>query len=113
MAIKSGLYHLEGQVIFDLYPGEKRLRIADDPDDRHWPFYFYWDGEKLEQDIYEFLGIEVLDVSQITDDWLEEIDKLTLPRLDIPDAGLSDVSVTDALRWARKTYPSRYTGVKT
>lgn len=75
-------------------------------------FYFAWDADKLERDEYEFGGIEVPDIAHLTEDWLAELDKLDLPRVDVPEAGLRDVTISDVLRWARKTYASRYTGVR-
>jgi hypothetical protein len=96
-----------------LYSSERRERIADDPDERNWPFWIFWDAPKLDQGEREFLGIEALDVSDITDYWLAELEKLNLPRIDVPEADLHDVTVADALRWARQTYPSRYARVAT
>ncbi|MBA2453195.1 MAG: hypothetical protein H0V47_08500, partial [Chloroflexia bacterium] len=42
-------------------------RIADDPDERNSPFWIFWDAPKLDKGEREFLGIEALDVSDITD----------------------------------------------
>lgn len=108
MAINASLFHSLGQVKFWLYPEQSRERIADDPDERNWPFWIYWDGIKLEAGEREFLGIEALDVSHITEYWLGELEKLDLPRIDVLETDLCDVTVADALRWARQTYPSRY-----
>lgn len=108
MAIIASLYHDDGQVIFDLYLDQYRDRVADDPDERNWPFWIYWDAPKLDKGEREFLGIEALDVSHITDYWLTQLEKLNLPRINVPEANLYDVTVADALRWARQTYPSRY-----
>lgn len=108
MAIIADVYGDIGQVIFMLYPGQSRERIADDPDERNWPFWIYWDAIKLDEGEREFLGIEALDVSHITDYWLAELEKLDLPRIDVLATDLRDVTVADALRWARQTYPSRY-----
>lgn len=79
------------------------------PDNRDWPFDFSYDDAKFVLGEREFLGIEVLDVSFITDYWLAELDKVEgVPRVDVPEAGLFDVTISDVLRWARQTYPSRY-----
>lgn len=108
MAINARLFQSLGQIKFSLYPEQRRERVADDPDERNWPFWIYWDAPKLDRGEREFLGIEALDVSHITDYWLGELEKLDLPRIDVPEVGLHDVTVADALRWARQTYPSRY-----
>lgn len=109
MAVNVGIYYDDGLVAFDLYPGTPKAAIVDYPDDRDWPFEFYYDDEKFALGEREFLGIEVLDVSFITDYWLGELDKVEcLPRVDVPEAGLVDVTIADVLRWARQTYPSRY-----
>ena len=100
MAIAAELLYLDGVVFLELLPDTRRARVSSDPDDRNWPFYFYYDDEKLAHDDREFVGIEVLDVSNITDEWLAELDKVDLPRV--------DVTISDVLRWARQTYPSRY-----
>lgn len=102
---KDNVYHDDGFVAITLYPGSERNDVGSSPDDRAWPFDFYYDADKLARGEREFLGIEVLDVSLITDEWLAELERLDLPRVDVPEADLADV-----LRWARQTYPSRYTG---
>lgn len=111
MAIEAGFYHDDGLVSVELYPGVQKAGVVSMPDERDWPFYFDYDDEKLAAGEREFLGIEVLDVSFITDDWLAELEKLDLPRVDVAEAGLTDVSIADVLRWARDTFPSRYSGV--
>lgn len=111
MAINAGIYQDDGLVAFDLDCGTLKSTVVDYPDDRDWPFEFYYDDEKFARGEREFLGIEVLDVSLITDYWLTELEKLDLPRVDVPEAGLTDASIADVLRWARETFPSRYTGI--
>lgn len=110
MAITAEISAFEGFFALNLVdPPLPHADILDAPDDRHWPFDFSYDDEKFARGEREFLGIEVLDVSLITDYWLGELDKLDLPRVDVPEAGLFDVTIADVLRWARETYPSRYT----
>lgn len=82
--------------------------VGDWPDDRRWPFDFFYDDDKLAEGEYELVGIEVLDVSLITDEWLTELEKLDLPRIDVPEANLYDATFAEVLRWARKTNSSRY-----
>jgi hypothetical protein len=109
MAVPAELKYFDGLIFLDLLPGSRRARVSNDPDDRNWPFYFYYDDEKLACGERELVGLEVLDVSNITDYWLSELDKMEgLPRVDVPDLGLMDVTFADVLRWARQIYPSRY-----
>lgn len=109
MAVEASIYHDDGLVAVELYPDVQKAGVVSMPDERDWPFYFDYDDEKLATGEREFLGIEVLDVSLITDEWLAELEKLDLPRVDVAEAGLTDVSIADVLRWARDTFPSRYT----
>lgn len=108
MAIKAGIRQYDGWVSVELYPGVPKAGVVSYPDERDWPFDFDYEDAKLAAGEYEFLGIEVLDVSLITDYWLTELGKLDLPRVDVSEAGLFNVSIADVLRWARETYPSRY-----
>lgn len=108
MAVKAEIFHHDGWFALGLYPGEEREWVGDEPDSRRWPFYFAWDAKKLEEGVYELGGIEVLDVSLITDEWLAALDELDLPRVEVPEGRLFNASISDVLRWARTTYPSRY-----
>lgn len=109
MAIKTALSHFDGFFAVHLTePPLPHADVLDYPDDRAWPFEFSYADAKFAAGEREFLGIEVLDTSNITDYWLAELDKLDLPRVDVPEAGLTDVSIADVLRWARETFPSRY-----
>lgn len=109
MAIKTTLSHFDGFFAVHLTdPPLPHADVLDFPDDREWPFDFSYDDTRFASGEREFLGIEVLEVSLITDYWLTELDKLDLPRVDVPEAGLTNASVADVLRWARETFPSRY-----
>ena len=109
MAVTAELYYYDGFVAVNLLdPPLPHADVVSHPDGRDWPFDFSYDDEKFTLGEREFLGIEVLDVSFITDYWLAELDKVDLPRVDVPEAGLVDVTIADVLRWARQTYPSRY-----
>jgi hypothetical protein len=55
--------------------------------------------EDLEE--HEFLGVEIVDISELSDRDLDAIERLNPPRIDIPDEGLLDAQVTDVLRMAR------------
>lgn len=113
MAVAATLYHDDGFVGLMLCLDEQREKVGDDPSianydpgDRLW---FYWDADRLlNRDEYVFLGIEVNDIGLLRDEDLDAIDHLDLPLVDVPVAGMSDARISDVLRWARKTYPSRY-----
>ena len=113
MAVSARIQHADGRVVLALYANEERQWISHDPDERNWGLYIYADHEKLDQGEYQIVGIEAVDVSDITDFWLQELDRLDLPRIEVFDVGLLNVTVADALRWARATYPSRHTRVTT
>lgn len=108
MAVKARITHYDGFISLELHPGVQKAAISSAPDDRSWPFDFDYDDNKFAEGEREFLGIEVLDISRITDYWLTELDKIDLPRVNVPEADLYDAKISDVLRWARETYPSRY-----
>lgn len=108
MARRAKLDHFDGKIVLDLYPDEERQWIAADPDDCEWRLYIYADHVKLEQGKYEIVGIEALDVSDITDESLSSLSALGLQHIDIIEIGVRNASISDVLRWARETYPSRY-----
>lgn len=111
MAIDTEIFHFDGFFAVHLTdPPLPHASVVSSPDDRDWPFDFNYDDEALARGELEFLGLEVLDVSRITDYWLTELDKVDLPRVNVPEANLYDVMISDVLRWARETYPSRYSG---
>lgn len=108
MAVKASLYYDTSMFSIDLYPDESREWVSDLPDDRDWPFDFDWNAQKLERGEYELGGVRVGDVRLISDYWLDELDALDLPRVDVAAADLFDVTIGDVFRWARRTYPSKY-----
>ena len=103
--IHNELIHL------DLYPGQRRLRVTADPGvpgyEQGFNVWFYWDGDLLEQNEREFLGVEVGNIEYLTEADLVVVEQLDLPRIDVPEGGLHDVTVADALRWAKAHFPSR------
>lgn len=114
MAVEASLDCVDGLVGLFLSIAKDREKIGDDPNiagydpgDRLW---FYWDAEKLlgENEEYDFLGIEINDIGMLRDEDLAIIDRLDLPHVDVPEVGMFDAPISDVLRWARKTYPSRY-----
>src|SRR5690554_4626600 len=99
MALKSRISAYEGFFAIHFVERNYGAGVGDFPDDRMWPFDFFYEDEKLARGEYELVGVEVLDVSLITDEWLAEMEKLDLPRVDVPEAGLIDATLLDVLRW--------------
>lgn len=114
MAVRAELIQHDELLHLDLYPDERRLRATDEPDVPGFQpstnLWFYWDDEKLERGEREFLGIEVEDLKKLTEAELRGLEHLGLPRIDIPEVNLFNVTVADALRWARQAYDKRRAG---
>ena len=109
MAVEARV-HLEGRHLdLQLYADERRSRVSDDPPELRgfsfgsttWPYY---DGEKLDRGEYEFVGIEVSSIGDLTDKDIAAIERLDWPRVNVPQAGLLDASIADVLRWARAAH---------
>lgn len=106
MAVDASFY-LDGSIAgIVLLPKGRRSSIADDIDvpgytanDITW---WYWDEEKLARGEREFLGIEVIDITLLTEADFVAIARLDLPTIDSPAYGLFDVTIADALRWAQR-----------
>lgn len=109
MAVDAELTLEGGHLNLDLYPGERRVRVSDDPPElpdfdpgsTTWPYY---DGDALERGEYEFVGIEIADMARFRDEDLAALETLNLPRVTCREQGLIDVSVADALRWAKRAH---------
>jgi hypothetical protein len=104
LAVTAALYDLDDFVSLRLRPDDTVTeRIEDEPPgwDPAAPFYFLWDGDKLERGEWECLGITAR-IGRVTDQHLAQLTRLDLPRVDLPDANLFDASVADVLRWARR-----------
>lgn len=108
MAVKARLsqYDDDRFVNLDWHIDERRVRSTDDyPSPEYEPdayMFFYWDDEKIEDlGQHEFLGVEIVDIGELSDRDLDAIDRLNPPRIDIPEDELFNVSVTDVLRKAR------------
>ena len=106
MAVNAGIYFSDLQFSIDLYPREPRERIGDDPPmgqlPPDCPFWFEWDGDKLERGEYEFLGLAVHGgLAQVSEEHLRGLDTLPLPRVTCRDEGIVDQTVSDVVRWAR------------
>lgn len=108
MAVNAGIFYSDGYFALDLYPGEDRERIEGDPPgvlfDQQSPWIFEWDGEKLDRGEHEILGLTVFHLERLTEDDFRNLERLSLPRVSCPEAGLLDVEVATAVRWAMNTY---------
>ncbi|MGI8857107.1 MAG: hypothetical protein ACR2JW_15270 [Thermomicrobiales bacterium] len=104
MAVKAAFFSSDGVVALDLHLDQQHERVASAPDSDFAPgslLWFYWDEEKLARGEHEFLGIEVSEIRSLRDEDIEYIRAMPLPRIDLPEAGLSDVTVADVLQWAK------------
>ena len=107
MAVNAAIYYSDLQFSIELYPGEPRERVGDDPPGgtlpADSPFWFEWDGDKLERGEYEFLGLTVHGgLARVSDHQIRALDGLSLPRITFPDAGIADRTVSEVVRWARE-----------
>jgi len=111
MAVIAELFHDSGFVAIDLEQSKDREIVADDPAVPGFTLprwaWFYWDAEKLERGEREFAGLEILDIGRLDDTDLTGIERLGLPHVDCPEAGLYDATVADVLRWAKGAYAGR------
>jgi hypothetical protein len=106
MAVNADFY-LDGSIVgIVLLPENRRSSIGDDIDvpgytanDITW---WYWDDEKLARGEREFLGIEVIDITLLSEEDFAALARLDLPTIDSPTYGLFDVTIADALRWAQR-----------
>ena len=119
MAIRASFFSsTNGTIALGLYRDQQSARVASAPDLDFTPgsmLWFYWDEEKLERGDREFLGIEVSEITALRDEDIEHIRAMDLPRIDLPDAGLANVTVADALRWASRNanHPPFHSGSRT
>jgi hypothetical protein len=114
VAINAGIYRDRSIIDIILYPGEGRSSIGDDIDVPGYTAnaitWWYWDDEKLARGEREFLGIEVIDITLLSEADLAAVARLDLPHIDNAEHGLFDVTIADALRWAQRralTSPAR------
>jgi hypothetical protein len=108
MAIASEVFYSDGYFELHLYPEEPRERVGADPPvpsyDRDSPIWLSWDGKKLESGEYEFVGLTIVDLRQLTAQDIQRLQQIPLPRVDLPEASLFHAEVADVLRWAQRTY---------
>lgn len=104
MAVAATIYRDGDFVSIDFTLDSPRQGVLDTPDNRDWPIEGLYDDEKLAHGECELLGVEALHVGSVTDYWLDELDRLDPPRVDIPDLGFINAKLSDVLRWARARY---------
>jgi hypothetical protein len=106
MAVTASLFDFDGQLGVDLHLNEQRERVRDDPPvpiRPSSPWIFEWDAAALdERDVHEFLGLFTHRLADVSDADIDELDALSLPRIDYPPAGLRDAPISDLVRWARR-----------
>lgn len=106
MAVNANFYLDRDIVGITLLPENRGSAIGDDIDvpgyvanDLTW---WYWDDVKLARGEREFLGIEIIDITLVTEADFAALNRLDLPTIDSPEYGLFDVTIADALRWAQR-----------
>ncbi len=119
MAVNADFYLDRNIVGITLLSEIRGSSIGDDidvpgysADDITW---WYWDEEKLTRGERDFLGIEVIDITLLTEADFAALDRLDLPTIDSAEYGLFDVTIADALRWAQRralALPARTTHAK-
>ncbi len=113
-------FYLDGSIIdIMLYPGEGRSSIGDDIDVPGYTAneitWWYWDDEKLMRGEREFLGIEVIEITLLSEADFAALDRLDLPKINSAEYGLFDMTIADTLRWAQRralASPARTTHAK-
>lgn len=105
MAVIADFYLDHTIVGITLLPENRGSSISDDIDVPGYTAnaitWWYWDDEKLARGEREFLGIEVIDITLVTEADFAALDHLEVPTIDSPGYGLFDVTIADALRWAQ------------
>jgi hypothetical protein len=106
MAVKADLYLDRNIIGIALLPENRGSSIGDDIDVPGYTAnaltWWYWDDEKLARGEREFLGIEVIDVTLLSEADFAALARLDMPRIDNAEHGLFDVTIADALRWAQR-----------
>ena len=106
MAVNAHFY-LDGRIVgIVLLPMGRGSSIGDDIDVPGYTAnaltWWYWDEEKLARGEREFLGIEIIDITLVTEADFAALARLDLPTIDSTEYGLFDVTIADALRWAQR-----------
>ena len=118
MAVGATLLLDGGHFRLDLYPGELRERVADDPPElpRFHPgstTWVYYDGLALECGRHEPVGIEVVNVADLTDADLVQLERLTFPSMAVRGVDSRGASLGTLLRWARAAQRARRRDTRT
>jgi hypothetical protein len=106
MAVTARLRNLDGVVSLRLYADEPAPELTED-EPEGWdptaPFYLLWDALKLDHGEWECWGVKAhLDL--LTDLNLDALEQLGLPRVDVSELDMLDVTVADVLRRAKDAY---------
>ncbi len=106
MAVNADFYLDRNIVGITLLPENRGSSIGDDIDVPGYTAngitWWYWDDEKLMHGEREFLGIEVIEITLLSEGDFAALDRLDLPTIDSAEYGLFDVTIADALRWAQR-----------
>ena len=109
MAVNAEMYHDRDIIDILLHPDQGRSLIGDDRDVPGYTAnaltWWYWDEEKLARGEREFLGIEIIDITLLSETDFAAVARLDLPMIDSAEYGLFDVTIADALRWAQRHAP--------
>jgi hypothetical protein len=57
-----------------------------------------WDAQKLADGVWELVGMMILALSKVSEQDLEELGKLDLPRVDVTELGLTEAEIADVVR---------------
>lgn len=105
MALIASLYRADRALGLDVRLSEDRERVRDDPpagSGADWSAWvFEWDADALEEGRREFLGLFLARLDRITDAEILALDRLSLPRVNVPDLGLADAPISAVIRQAR------------
>jgi hypothetical protein len=106
MAVKADLYLDRNIIGIALLPENRGSSTGDDIDVPGYTAnaitWWYWDDEKLVRGEREFLGIEIIDITLLSEADLAAVARLDLPHIDNAEYGLFDTTIADALRWAQR-----------
>ena len=108
MALTASLYRVDRALGLDVRLGEDRERVRDDPPGGSrvdWSAWvFEWDADALQEGRHEILGLFLARLDRVTDAEILALDRLSLPRVTVPDLGLIDASVSTVIRRARDAF---------
>jgi hypothetical protein len=106
VAVIAKLRDLDGVVSIRLRADETPpLLTEDEPPgwDASAPFYLLWDADKLDRGEWECWKVTA-HLEPLAERHLAALDRLGLPRVDVPERGWRDLAVSEVLRRARDAY---------